>query len=299
MLNRKLSLWCGLLLLNFCFASMVGAQPLGVRGISDRGDYQNQVTFLITNTVGFSYGATLDGKNVPVGVDVLVNSSDYHELSVWRTNTSTLAATNRLVRFVVVPSERSCCEAGLPTWTPYPFINSATGEFAGSRLKLIAPQDFPAGLHIPVVAWVENNQANAVRVNGLLRDSNQPSIAIRRGVGSGLLPPPASAGALAYNPQLPGLATNKSITIESSTTWTPVSGTLSGNITWPENSRVSVTTNLVIPAGSSLTIGAGTIIRLASQANIHLSGQITVNGTVGQPVVWTPFSRTNPGAGFL
>ena len=193
-------------------------------------------------------------------------------------NTSTLAASNRLVRFVVTTAERDCCEWGLPLWITYPFINSAAGEFAGSTLRLLAPQNYPAGMDIPMIAWVEDNQGHAVRVNGSLSATNQPVILIRRGVGSGLLPA-APSGPLNYSAHLPGLAGNKIINVESSTAWTPVSGNLSGSTTWPDDSRISISGDITIPSGSSLTIGAGSVIRLAAKVNVNLGGQITINGT--------------------
>ncbi|HUR46986.1 MAG TPA: hypothetical protein VMZ27_13995, partial [Candidatus Saccharimonadales bacterium] len=287
-----------ILLLNLFCITAAFSQAIGISGVADRSAYNNQVSFLITNNAGFTYGATLDGNSVPVGTAVLVNRIDYHELFVWRTNTSTLATSNRLVRFVVTTPGRDCCEWGLPPWTPYPFINSAAGEFAGANLRLLTPQDYPAGMDIPLIAWVEDNAGHAVRVNGQLTSTNEQVVLIRRGVGSGLLKP-ASAGPLNYSPQLSSLAANKVINIESSTTWTSVSGNLSGSTTWPDDSRISVTGNVTIPAGSSLTVGAGSVVRLASKANINLAGSITVNGTSAKPVVWTPFTATQPWGGIM
>ena len=291
--------WGGLLLLNFCVAIVSHAQTIGVSGVADKASYNDRVTFLITNSAGFTYGATLDSVSTPVGVSVQVNKSDFHELSIWRTNTANSHFLQPLIRFIVVPADRACCDAGLPPWVPYPFINSAAGEFAGAHLRVLAPQDYPLGMDIPVVAWIENAQGHAVRVNGALTAAARPSILIRRGVGSGLLPATASAGPLTYAPQISSLSANEAINIEPSTTWTPVSGTLSGSTTWPENSRISISANVTIPAGSSLTIGAGTVIRLGSKVNINLGGQITVNGATDRPVVWAPFNASQPWGGIM
>jgi len=71
----------------------------------------------------------LDGQPVPTDVTNWVESVDYHELSVSRTNLTDGAVTNRLVRFIV-QSERGDPENGLIRWTPYPLINSTAAEFA-------------------------------------------------------------------------------------------------------------------------------------------------------------------------
>src|SRR3954470_10848358 len=107
-----------LLLFNCLCISAAFGQAIGISGVADRSAYNNQVSFLITNSAGFTYSATLDGNSVPVGSRVLINKIDYHELFVWRTNTSTLATSNRLVRFVITTAGRDCCEWGLPPWTP-------------------------------------------------------------------------------------------------------------------------------------------------------------------------------------
>ncbi|MFO1512108.1 MAG: hypothetical protein U1F83_04200 [Verrucomicrobiota bacterium] len=39
-------------------------------------------------------------------------------------------------------------------------------------------------------------------------------------------------------------------------------GTLSGNINWPVGSRIAITNHVVLASGSTLTIGAGTIVRV-------------------------------------
>jgi hypothetical protein len=299
MLSRNLFRWSSFLLLNLCLALPGSAQTIGVSGVADKATYNDKATFFITNSPGFTYGATLDGASVPIGVTVPVTKIDFHQLSIWRTNTSNLTASNRLIRFIVVNANRACCDAGIPAWVPYPSINSTAAEFAGAHLKVMTPQDYPLGMQIPVIAWVENAQGHAVRANGFLIDSNLPPVQIRRGVGSDLLPAAASAGTVAYTPQLLALATNKPIHVEANTSWTVVSGTLAGNTTWPENSRISVASDLTIPAGGTLTIGAGSVIRLAFRVNINLGGSILANGTLDRPVVWTPLSTSQPWGGIM
>jgi hypothetical protein len=242
----------------------------------------------------------LNATPVAAGTNVVVNRPDYYELYAYRTNLSAPfdVATQR-VRFIVEATERADTEWGLPPQTPMPVIQSSSNEFAGGRLRLIVPLDFPAGYEIPVVAWAVDDQGHAVRANGLLSAQGHPSIQIKRGVGSGFLAATNPAGPLNYTPHLQGLETNKVINLESSTTWTPVSGVLGGNTAWPENSRIHVTTNLTINAGVTLTIGAGTIVRINSRTDITNNGSVVINGTVDQPVVFMPNSRSQPWGGFI
>lgn len=282
----------------FALALPARAQ-IGIGGVADKTIYSDQAAFTITNEAGFAYDARLDGQAVPVGAAVVVRSVDYHELSVWRTNLSTLAVSTSLVRFIVSASERNGCEDGLPAWTPHVPIPSASPEFAGAQLRVLAPAAFPAGYPIPVVAWVVDPQGRAVRVNGTLAGGEQPAIRIRRGVGSGFLAATNPAGILAYSAQIAGLQATNVIEIESNTAWTPVSGLLAANTAWPPDSRILVTGALTNPAGSTLTIGAGTIVRVNPATDIYNFGSVAIQGAADRLVVFMPATTGQLWGGFV
>lgn len=281
------------------FLTMPGSAQLAVVGVTDKTVYSDYVTLEVPAEAGFSYSVTLNGTNVAAGEQISVMQPDYYELRVERTDGSTGVITNRLVRFIVKDSSRADTEWGLPTQTPLPVVQSCSNEFAEARLLVIAPREFPMGYDIPVVIWVEDANAHAIRANGLVKAAGQKPIQVRRGVGSGLLTGTNAAGTLNYAPVLQGVSTNKAITIEAETTWTAVSGTLSGAVEWPADSRVHVTTNLIISAGATLTIGAGTIVRLNYRTDITNNGALVINGTVEEPVVFMPESTDRPWGGFL
>ncbi len=272
---------------------------INITGVADKTVYVDQVTLTVVQEAGYDYDARLDNRPVAVGSPVLVNRVEYHELSVFRTNTTTLAVNNRLIQFIVRSSERGETENGLPPWTPYPVIPSAPGEFAGATLRILAPQDFPQGLPIPVVAWVENGDGHAVRVNGTVGAPGQVSFNVKRGVGSGFLSNTNPAGALDYQPTIGGLTTNKTINIEPSTIWTGVSGTLSGSLNWPAGSRIAITNHVVLASGTTLTIGAGTVVRISPGVDITNNAAVIINGTWDQPVVFTPIAPGQPWGGFI
>ncbi len=270
-----------------------------VNGVTDQTIYSSTVSFSVPTEAGHSYQVLLDGKPVLAGFTNQVTQADYHELLVNRTNMTTMAVTNRFIRFIIRAEDRATTETGLPPWVPYPTIPSAAAEMAGAHIDLLAPDRFPARLEIPVVAWVRNAQGGVVRANGPLTATGQPSITIRRGVGSGLLAANNPAGTLDYTAQLAGTQTSKSILIEASTSWSSVSGMISGNTTWGEDSRIAVTGSITIPAGSSLTILEGSVVRLNSGVNITNLGIISIEGTSTRPVVFTPVTRAQPWGGFF
>ncbi|MCX6903073.1 MAG: hypothetical protein NTW03_06265, partial [Verrucomicrobia bacterium] len=230
----------------------------------------------------------LDGAPVPTDLTHLVTKVDYHEVSVWRTNLATSEVTNRLMRFNIM-SDRGDPEKGLIKWTPYPPIPSTAAELAGARMRIIAPKDYPAGLPIPVIVWVDDEQDRARRVNGFVPAPGFEAnpIQIFRGAGSGMLPSAAITGPLVYSASLPGLQTNKTINIEGAPAWITRSGVLAASEEWLPNSRIHLTAGLTVPGGRTLTIGAGTLVKLNPLVNITNQGSVLINGTVSQPVVFT------------
>jgi hypothetical protein len=270
-----------------------------VEGVQDRQITADKARFRVPAEAGFAYTCLLDGNPVPTGQWIEVNRPDYHELSVQRRSTATGAGESLLVRFIVRATERGDTERGLPPWTPYPVINASAEELAGAHVRLIIPRDYPLGLEIPVIAFVENEAGGPVRANGLLEANGRPAIQLRRGVGSGFLAATQQAGPMTYTARLKGLEVSLVVNLEANTAWQGVAGTLSGAVNWPADSRVAVTGALTIPAGASLTIGAGTIVRLQPGVDVVVSGRLVINGATERPVVFTPLSRAQPWGGFI
>ena len=133
---------------------------IAIEGLTDQTVYTDRVSFRIPSAPGYDYTATLRGEPAPVErllpTDVEVEVSDpkqYYELHVDRRHQTSGAVESRVLQFIVRASERADTEWGLPPWTPYPPIPSATAEFAGSTLLLVTPSAFPAGLEIPSSPW--------------------------------------------------------------------------------------------------------------------------------------------------
>jgi hypothetical protein len=270
-----------------------------INGVADKSVYVDTVTFTISPQAGYTYSAFLNANTVGIGPAITVSQPDYYELRVTSTQTSSGSSTTTLVRFIVRDSSRGETEQGLPPQVPWPVIPSSPDEFAGSQLRLLAPDRFPTGYEIPIVAWVEDSAGHAVRANGEVMTAGHPSFKVRRGAGSGFLGATNAAGTLVYSPSIQGLPGSKTIELEGNTTWSSVSGILSGNTSWPDNSRIFLSANLTVPAGVTLTVGAGTIIRINPRTDITNYGNVVINGTRQQPVVFMPNSRSQPWGGFI
>ena len=277
--------------------SLSASAQLSITGVADKTVYNDTATFTVVTQAGYRYSATLNTNPVTLGVANTVKRMDYYDLAAWRTNLSTpFDVTNLLVRFIIVASDRGNPEQGLIKWTPYPSIAGTAAEFAGAQMCVIMPRDYPAGLEIPLVAWVGDAQGNERRANGFIRAPGFEAspVKVLRGVGSGYVPAQARPGTINYNAQLQTLAAPKQVNIEAATTWTPVSGMLVGAVVWTNNSRIAVTGHVTVTNGATLTIGAGTVVRLNPLVNITNWGAIVINGTSNQPVVFTSTNHVLP-----
>ncbi len=264
-----------------------------ITGVTDRGIYTDTASYGVPTQPGFTYEVTLNDVPVAAGVTNVVTVMDYYELAARQTELSSGAVTTQLVKFIVVSSRRGSPETGLIEWTPYPPIPSAADEFTGATLTVITPKRFPASLEIPVVAWIDDGPGNGRRVNGSVTATGLPSLSLRRGVGHQFLPAQSGGVSINYDPQIHTLGAQRNIQIDS-TTWQTVAGDLPADANWQENSRIHVTNNITIAAGNTLTIGEGTVVWLDSSVNITNSGRTIINGTLENPVVFTPSAHVAP-----
>src|SRR6185503_19657511 len=85
---KGLRIWTVVLTLISCAVS--GHAQLNVEGIDDRGTYNQTVSFRVPTAPGFTYLVLLNGQPVPTDITQVVNSADYHEVFVSRTNAATL-----------------------------------------------------------------------------------------------------------------------------------------------------------------------------------------------------------------
>lgn len=265
-----------------------------ITGVNDRITYTDQATFTVPTNSGYTYEVTLNGLPIAAGVTHTIARMDYYDLFARRVLNDGGVTTSQLVRFIVLSSNRGSPERGLIAWTPYPPIPSAGAEFTGGQLHVIAPADYPPGLEIPVVAWVDDGPGNGRRVNGNVSAPGFPPLPLRRGVGHAFLPAATNSAALNYDAAIQGLTTNKVINLDASTTWSNVSGILPAGAIWPANSRIRVTGNITVLAGNTLTIEAGSIVQLNASVNITNSGRTLINGTTERPVVFTAANRVAP-----
>jgi len=278
-----------------------GSAAITIEGVADKKVYADRVSFLVRSEAGSDVTAELNGAPVATDVSIKVDEPEYYELNVHKRQRSSGAEESRLVRFIVRATARGNSEWGLPPWTPYPPIDSAAAEFAGARLVIVTPAQYPLGLEIPVVARVEDASGRRVGVNGSVTApgfQNRP-LQLLRGVGSVFLPAAKEPNTVSYTAGIRSLATAKKILIESATNWRIIPAGVVGSTNWGENARIRISGKLTIPAGATLTIGSGSVIVADPGIGLAVEGQIVVNGTTERPVVFTCQDRKVPWGGFV
>lgn len=277
----------------------VAAAAITVNGVADQSYYTDSASFTVVADAGFEFAATLDGVGVPAGSPVAVGKAGFHLLQVSKTPAGGGTAETRELRFIVRASERGSSESGLPPWTPHPIVADAASAFASGSLKLIAPSAWPVGMELPVVATLSNGSSGeGLRLNGrvALEGLSGRGFWLRRGWGSRLMPALATAGPVDLGGKVQGLVASRAVNVEAVTAWTEVSGSI-GDSTWPANSRIHVTGTLTIAAGSTLAIGAGSIVKLDPGVEVVANGTLEIDGTVSEPVVFTPRSASEAWGG--
>lgn len=153
--------------------SSIGA--ISITGVTDTTVYADTATFTVNSEPGWDYTATLNNEPIATDVAIVVDDPEYYRVYVHRINQTTFVEEAAAARFIVRDSSRGNSEWGLPTWTPYPPIDSAAAEFVGAQLKIVTLSQYPMGLEIPVAARVDNVSNERLGVIGDERSSGYES----------------------------------------------------------------------------------------------------------------------------
>lgn len=210
----------------------------------------------------------------PVSLDL--SQAGYYRMEIF-TGTSGSERPG-VIRLVVLDPERGQTEWGLPPWTPAGVEIENLGD---QEVRLIFPASIPAGFSYPLVVIIGGELTKSLlSVNADLGDQ---SFLIKRGVGSAWVPSGENSPAtldIDY----------RSFPLETEILEGPpllLGGTLNENTVIPSGSYVSISEDLSIPTGTSLTIEAGVFVAVDPEVNIYNDGSLLINGTAEAPVTVT------------
>jgi len=272
-----------------------------VQGVSDRQNVSGSVSLRVSSEAGYTYTSLLDGTTIPEDEWTDVEQAGYHQVDVTRTNdVGGGPLETETVRFNIW-SERGSSEWGLYPFTPTPPIDSSSNECSSARLLIVAPSNYPAGLQIPMVAVTESSEGQWKRLNGSVTLSAFPGegIQLKRGVGYALLVGQATGTVVNCQAELKSIGVDKTIVFDSTTTWHVVDADITNDTTWARNSRIEITRDIDVAAGATLTVERGTTVRLGHRDDIRVYGALAIEGTLEEPVTFTPTDPAQPWGGFM
>ena len=279
---------------------MLGSQPAGavpaVTGIAKRAYYVDTATVTVTRTAGNIYAAWIDGVAVDPALPYTETRFGYHEFKVTETIIASQLATTDTWQFIVKDSYRGGAsdtypEAGLARWTPLRSIDAPAEVLdAVHDLQIIAPARLPAGFSLPIIARLKDAGGTSAKLIGTLLIGgvvDPATLRLYRGAGSRTIHAPASTGSQFISCKLGSRVVIKPLTVEAAPVWQPLSGAAGGQ-TIPPNTFIDVTGNVTVAANTTLTIGAGCVLRCAQGVEFEILGALTVNGTALAPVLFAP-----------
>ena len=290
-----------LTLISFLFVPSIVSAAISVSGISTETSYGSGTrTVIVGNPTGFTTTATLNGLEFPVGAPVGVSEPRFYELIVTETPEGGGPAITERFLFNIRAAGRGSTETGLPAFTAAPLVNDAPSAVNTGVLNVTLPSAYPDELPLPVICRLQKENGTPLWLHSLVTSANFPQhpIQLRRGFGYTLLPPQATS-TLTYNASTAGLTQNASSTISSDTSWITAGGTLATDTEWPANSRIHIIGDLTIAPAAPLTIGEGSVIKVATNGDVHVDGSLDIQGTTRNPVVFAPASAPARWGGFF
>lgn len=267
-----------------------------VNGLTARSYYLNSVSFSIQKDAGFTYSAKMDGATISTSGTLTESRIGYHELSVTKTPTAGGAAETLKIQFIIKDGARAgdtddnYPESGIGRWTPLRSIDAPPTVLDAGNLTLVAPPVVPPDFPLPLVARLLDGSGNPLRVMGTMEVQGAQTggwLRLFRGVGSQVLRSRATGGAQNLTCNIGTRVFTKSVTVNAAPVWQTLSGA-GGGRTFAAGSFVDVTGEVTVASGTTLTFGAGCVVRCAQDVSFEVLGTLTVNGTAEQPVLFAP-----------
>jgi len=184
------------------------------------------------------------------------------------------------------------------------FLRATFEALEKNVTELVVPSRAVPGCLFPVVARIRDQEGNIdpLHDESMNIEAQNASIDtgfnIKKGIGSIVIPVEASSdfSITIENTNIP--ASSKIIYVDTDWATESYSGSMSaGEHVWDSQMIRQIIDDVVIPAGCRLTILPGTWVLLGKQVNLIVHGQLTVDGTLDDPVVFCSHDRTEPWGG--
>ena len=190
-------------------------------------------------------------------------------------------------------------------------MNSAGEWFVGDlptlgerSVQIIAPQRVRTDEMLPFVLRFQDSlgqidtQLSAPLTLPNATDLAQTDLRVKKGVGSASPAVTATDDFLLRVDELVSQPADHNVDVlDASFPVSEYSGTLTGDTVWDATVEHHITGDLRIPAGSSLTILAGSRVLLGEDVNLRVDGQLRTQGIAEDPIVFNSIVRQQPWGG--
>ncbi len=218
----------------------------------------------------------LNGEEYTNGQILDLSEAGFYRIEVIWTNAGN--SNSDVIRIVILDKERGEAEWGLKKWTP---ASLSMDMMVDTKIKLIYPSAAPGDVNIPLVVLVNDEIGNSTsNYNASLGSLN---FKIKRGIGSIQIPPEDRD-----DPNLD--IGNRNFMVETTTTEKPpilLHGVYSEDISIPGGSLVSISSDLTMQEGTTLTIDTGSFVIISPAVNLYINGTLLIRGSPEDPVTIT------------
>ena len=203
-----------------------------------------------------------------------------------KTLTVTVTGTKSGYATTAKTSAATAAVAALPSLSPVPVPTITGTAKVGSTLTAVPGTWGPAPVTL-TYQW----KAGGVAVIG----ANLPTLTPTTSMVGKTLTVSVTGTKTGYTTATKtSLATAAVADLAVTTTPIHVSGTLAANATWSGIRTYIVDDTLAIPAGVTLTVAAGTVVKFRG-GDLDVSGAVAVNGTTAAPVTFTSYQDDSAG----
>jgi hypothetical protein len=161
-------------------------------------------------------------------------------------------------------------------------------------LEIITPREVPAGQYLPVVAraryasWDINTLMHDELVVSSPERAFDGNLKIKYGTGTALLEDIVESDTILYFNGSLISDTLGPMMVRDDYPVIGYSGSLpAGNIIWNSDTVRKITSDIIVPVGTKLSVTGGTWVVIGEKKNIIVYGEIEVLGTPEEPVVFT------------
>ena len=273
------------------------AAVITVTGLTTKTSYPDAVTYTVANEAGFTTVSNLDGQVINASAGYSSRVIGYHELNITKTPTAGGTAETAFFQYIIRDAagrEGGNADNGLPSWVPVPQVDAPAAVLDAQQTLFVVPQQMPAGVKVPVIVRLATNAGGLIAKLNATALTYEPGGAtmthrIYRGAGAGQFPAFTTGGAKSLVLGFTGgVKSTRSVQVVAAPTWTTLNGSLTTAVNVPANSFLHINGSLTVAPGGSLTIGAGTIVKLDTGVDVEVQGTMTVNGTTVAPVLFYP-----------